>query len=534
MKQLLLITLSTFAIQMANAQTIELGNKHISNERYQGAEKTFHQLILQNGNNAEAWYGLTEALLLQNEISEAEQMLQSSPETVRNEPYYQVAMGALLLYKGDKTQANSYFNNALKATKGKDARILAGIAESHIYAKAGESNYAVELLTKSIKRDKQNADLYVMLGDAYRKVHNGSEAYNAYKKALEKNNKSAAAYHRIGEIFLTQKNAELYVDYFKKAVEADPTYAPALYKLYVHEFTHNPSKAMEYYKQYAENADVSIQNEYDMADLLYLNKQYDEAIQKAKNIIVLQDSGTKARMYKLIGYSYAAKNDTIKAHEFMTNYFEKAPDSLLIAKDYETMSDILKSMNNDSLAGVYLIMALQKQKDSTALFSYYKKLAAMAKANNNFSEQAKWLELYYTGNQKANNVDLYYWGLAHYTAEEYAKADTVFGMYAVKYPEQSFGYYWQARSKALLDPEMKDGLALPAYQKLIEILQSETDDPNYTKWMVEAYGYLATYEANLDKDYPEAVTYFEKILEVDPSNEDAKKYIALLEQQIDK
>jgi tetratricopeptide (TPR) repeat protein len=534
MKKLLLFTLFSIAVLFLNAQSIQEGNKQLYYERYQSAETTFQQLLKQNTNNAEAWYGLTKAYLLQKEFTIADNMLRAAPETVRREPFYQVAMGALLLHQGEITGASNYFSEALEATKHKDAVILAAVAEAQINAKDGNSNYAVDLLSKAIKRDKRNANLYIILGDAYRKLHNGSEAYKAYKEALEKDDKSAAAYHRIGEIFLTQKNVDLYVDYFQKAVAADPAYAPSLYKLYAYEFTINPAKAMEYYMQYADNADASIQNEYNMADLLYLNKQYDKAILKANDIIDLQDSSTNPRLYKLIGYSYAAKNDSLKALEFMEQYFVRAPDSLLIAKDYETMSELYVSTDNDSLASVYLTKAIPKVKDSTVAFSYYKKLADLAKAHKNFSEQAKWLQLYYNGNPKANNIDLYYWALAHYTAEEYAKADTVFGMYAAKYPEQSFGYYWQARSKALLDNDMKDGLAVPAYQKLIEVLKSDTTDGNYTKWMVEAYGYLASYEANKEKDYSEAVSYFEKVLEVDPANEDAKKYIALLEKQIDK
>jgi lipoprotein NlpI len=52
--------------------------------------------------------------------------------------------------------------------------------------------------------------------------------------------------------------------------------------------------------------------------------------------------------------------------------------------------------------------------------------------------------------------------------------------------------------------------------------------------MVEAYGYLAAYEANTEKDYSEAIGYFEKILEVDPGNNDAEKYIAILEKNSNK
>jgi tetratricopeptide (TPR) repeat protein len=291
---------------------------------------------------------------------------------------------------------------------------------------------------------------------------------------------------------------------------------------------------MEYYKQYTANADTSIQNQYDITDLLYLNKEYDKAIVKAKEILSIQDTTTRPQIYKLIGYSYAAKKDSSQAIGFMQQYFEHAPDSIVIAKDYETMSQLYASTNNDSLESIFLVKATEKEKDSAVLFTYYKKLADIAKLNKNYSAQAKWLQLYNTGNAKANNVDLYYWAAAHYMAEEYAKADSVFSMYVAKYPEQSFGYYWQARIKALIDKDMKEGIAIPAYQKLIEVLEKDTANANYKQWMLEAYGYLAAYETNQEKDYPEAVTYFEKILAIDPANEDAKKYIALLEKQIGK
>jgi cytochrome c-type biogenesis protein CcmH/NrfG len=52
-----------------------------------------------------------------------------------------------------------------------------------------------------------------------------------------------------------------------------------------------------------------------------------------------------------------------------------------------------------------------------------------------------------------------------------------------------------------------------------------------TRWMVEAYGYIAAYNANTKKDYPMAISFFQKLLEVDPQNADAQKYIAVLEQR---
>jgi tetratricopeptide (TPR) repeat protein len=374
----------------------------------------------------------------------------------------------------------------------------------------------------------------VSLGDAYRKIHNGSEAYKAYKEALDKNSNYAPAHHRIGEIFLTQKNPEVYLPYFNSAIEADAHYAPSLYQLYVYEFYHNPAKAMEYYNRYVSNADASLQHEYDLADLLYLNKQYDQAIAKATQIIAAQSLETQPRLYKLIGYSYAEKKDSLKALDYLQQYFARAPDSIIIGKDYETISALLMQSGNDSLATVFMVKAVEKEKDATVLFNYYKKLANIARQNKNYTEQAKWMSRYYTNNPKATNVDLYYWGLAHYLAGDYTQADTVFGLYVEKYPEQTFGYYWQAKSKALQDKEMTTGYAVPAYQKLAEVLSGNKDDANYKKWMVEAYGYLAAYEANTQKDYAEARELFEKVLEVDSENEDAKKYIAILDKQLNK
>jgi cytochrome c-type biogenesis protein CcmH/NrfG len=69
---------------------------------------------------------------------------------------------------------------------------------------------------------------------------------------------------------------------------------------------------------------------------------------------------------------------------------------------------------------------------------------------------------------------------------------------------------------------------------LVEVLEKNPTDPNYKKWMVESFAYLAAYETNTQKDYAEAVSYFEKVLKVDPENADAKKYIDLLAKNLDK
>jgi tetratricopeptide (TPR) repeat protein len=416
--------------------------------------------------------------------------------------------------------------------------VLSAVAQAHIDSKNGDAAYAIEQLKTAEKRDKKNAALQVQMGDAYLKMNNGSQAYESYKAAIELNDKMAAAYHRIGDIFLSQKSADLYLDYYTKSIQADPDYAPSLYKLYAHYFYYDPAKALQYYNRYLAVSDPHLQNEYDLADLFFLNQDYPKAIEKANALVALQKEEVKPRLYKLLAYSYAGKADTATAIGYMKEYFRQEADSNFMGKDFASMGDFLLSVSDGDSAAIdsaaqYYAKATQIEKDSSVLYSHYKKLADLASKTKNFREQAKWLEKYYTGNEGATNLDLFNWALAHYRGAEYGIADSVFGLYVAKYPDQSFGYYWQARAVVAQDEETAQGLAVPNYQKLIEVLNQHPEDPNYKTWMVEALGYLAAYEVNTEKDFDEAIGYFEKVLEVDPENESAKKYIAILEKNTD-
>ena len=43
-----------------------------------------------------------------------------------------------------------------------------------------------------------------------------------------------------------------------------------------------------------------------------------------------------------------------------------------------------------------------------------------------------------------------------------------------------------------------------------------------------AYGYLGSYGANIKKDYPASLGYFDKVIELDPDNNDAIRYSEIL------
>jgi tetratricopeptide (TPR) repeat protein len=534
MKYLIInIIIGFLFISPLRSQSLTEGNQFLYYERYNSAEKSFQELLQTDPNNIQAWWGLVRTYLAQDKVAEARHAIDTIPSSLSDQPLYKIALGAVLLAENNKADALAHFNQVVDDARKRDVHIFTAVAQANIESKNGDHQLAIKLLQRAMKRDKRNAELYIQLGDAYRRLLNGAETYKAYQKAIDLNSKYAAAYHRMGELFVTQNNPGFYVEYFKKAIAADPHYAPSLYELYYYEFNRHPDKALEYYKAYVENSDWSVRNEYELADLYYINNMHDDALQKANDIIKLQGNDIIPRLYKLISYSYAEKNDTAQALDYMQRYFAKENDSNLIAKDFLSMGDFMVTMNDDdSLAMGYIEKGVALEKDSTALFTYYKKLADVAKQREDFDQQAKWLGRYYNGNNDANNLDLFNWGVAYYRADNYLMADSVFQIYAKKYPEQSFGYYWIAKAKALQDTSMEKGLAVPAYEELIEILEKDTTKSNHKKWLVEAYGYLAAYEANTEEDFGQAVVYFDKVLALDPENSDAKKYKSVLEKAI--
>jgi tetratricopeptide (TPR) repeat protein len=514
-----------------SAQSVQDGKTLINYDRYGSATTTLHQVIQKEPLNAEAWYWLAQAYINQDKSALVLDSFNKANADIQNNPAFKVAKGQLLLAEGKLSEAQVLFDEALKATKEKDAFILSSVARAHIDSRNGNYTYAVELLEKAIKREKKNAEHNILLGNAYRKLNNGSASFSAYREALNKDNQSAEANYQLGLIFLTQKNADMYLDYFNKALAADPNFAPALYQLYNHYFYVDAARAMDYFNQYLSKTDATLATDYAYTDLLYLNKQYDAAIANANKL--LKNENKEPRLYKMLAYSYAEKHDSATALNYMQQYFGTEADSNLVMKDFETMANFYTNIpSKEDSAFIFLERAVALEKDENARYSYYKKLSNLAQTLKNYEQQGKWLGMYYQNNSKATNVDMFNWGLAYFRSGNFQMADSVFGMYVAKYPEQGFGYYWQARSNAARDKEMVEGLAIPHYKKLVEVIGTDTADENNKKWLIEAYAYMAAYETNTEKDYTEAVDYFEKLLEVDPTNEDAKKYITVLEKRI--
>ncbi len=514
-----------------HAQSLQDAKSRMYDERYNSAAELLRNNIKNNPRSTEAWYLLTRCYLSDDKISSFWDSLPAIPADLENTPYIACAKGDVLLQHNKKDSAAVFFNAALEQSRQKDPAILLAVAIAHIRADSGNAVYALDLLSKAIKLDKKNPALYIEQGNAFRRLRNGTEAYKAYTKAGDINPVYAEAPYRLGELFVTQNNPDMYLKYFRQAIAADSSYAPAWYALYYHYYFNDPAQAIVYLNHYISVSDPDPANDYKKADLLYLTKKYPDAIREADHLISAQNVTVDPRLYKLRAYSYNELNDSVKALDNMRTYFSNQPDSSIIPKDFESMANLYaRFTGKEDSAAMFLGKAVNLEKDSVLKVGYYKNIADLYKKMNDYKNQSVWLGRYYQSNAKAGNVDLFNWGVSAYLAKDYSSADSIFTLYSEKYPGQTFGYYWKARADIAIDTTMEKGLAVPSYKEVIRLSTNDSAGHPNKKWLIEAYGYLAAYEANTEKNYPEAMEYLENLLVQDPDNTSAKKYIEILKK----
>ncbi len=540
MRQLIILSMTFLSIANATkAQSIEDAKANLYYERYESAKEILKSIVLKSDASPDVYYWLAEIYLEQEDIDSAETTIMLGMENFtkqnlskKNSPLIFAGYGHLLLDKDSLAAARKQFDDILNETKNKDANTLWAVGKANMDSKNGDSVWAVELLKGAVKRDKRNEIMYTTLGDAYRKLIDGSNAIINYDKALDQNKDFAEAMFKKGRVYKSQNNPEIYMDRFNKAYMMDSLYTPVLYELYYYYYFRDVEKAGKFLNAFIKNSDPSPDHAYMLADLFYVSKKWQMAITQAQSILKIEGDSAEPRMYKLIAYSNAVLGDSVSALNNMNEYFEKQNDSSFVARDFEMKAKLLEKINPDKTdAVIWYNKAIKKETDKKRTVSYMKSLAELQNELGNREREAIWREKIYQLKETASNLDIYKWGMALYSAKDYAKADSVFGIYEEKYPEQVYGYLWRARSNAAIDTTLELGLAVPHYLKLIDLVSK--DSVKNKAILVRAYEYLGAYEANTTKDYNKAMKYYNKVLQLDANNSDALKYAGILQKWID-
>jgi tetratricopeptide (TPR) repeat protein len=527
---------------VAFAQSVDQGKKFLYYHRFKSANDVFDKILASNPNNIEAIYWKGQTLLDLKDSVGAGDIYSKALQTNGTAPLLLAGMGGVELRLGKLADAKARFETAISLSKGKDVGVLNAIADNSIDAPAGDAQYAVEKLTQATQvKGFNSSETYVLLGDAYRKLIDGGNAVTAYNKALTLDPKDSEAKYKIGLIYQSQNNPEFFLPAYTDAITMDPNYAPAFYALYTWYFAHGDvDKSTDYLNKYIAVADATPQNEYDRISLGYVAKKYDQTITESKAAIQAQGDKAYPKYYLLIAYCYDAKGDSTDAKDFLTQYFAKQKADAFVAADYKFLGKIQSKFPSDSAASV---ASYQKAIDMDTVVAnklqIIKDAAADAKAGGHKAAYAYWLGVGYPFIKDPNQTDVYNWGFANYSAGNYKTADSIFcGIYESKYPTEIFGYLWCKNSKVAEDDSTgSKGLAVEAYDKLAAMARAldstakvanGADSIKYRAQAVGSYFALAQYYNDIKKDKETAVVYLRRVLDVDPTNPNAPKFIEIL------
>ncbi len=507
------------------AQTIDEGKRFLYYGRYTSANGTFSKLLSANPNNTDAAYWLGQVYLNQDtpDSIAAKNLYQKTLTANPNAPLILVGMGQIALMEHNAADARNRFETAISLTKNKDYNVLNAIARANVDARAGDAAYAIEKL-RLIPDNKKTAEIWTTLGDAYRKMTDGANAQLSYQSALAADPNYARASFMIGRIYQTQGTTQepYYMKYYNEATTKDPNFAPAYYWLYDYYYRRDVNKSREYLDKYIAVADPDSKNCYYQASILYASRQYQQSISKSNECIAAGGQNAYPSLYGLKAYAYDKLGDSANAKTFFDQYFQKQSPDKLESGDYATYGRILlKFPGNEATAANYIQKASASDTLEANKVDYITSVANNYVTAKNYNQAANWFTKLLSVKKTPTKTDMYNAGINYYRGGSYKSADSVFTVYQQKFPDDITGVYYGAIIKANIDSTSALGLALPNYERLIQLAAASPDTVRGKQLQLGAYNYMINYYYNVKKDKAAAIAANEKILVLDPTNADA-------------
>ncbi len=571
------------------AQTLKEAVTFTKNEQYDKAEALFQQLTKNNPADSKAWFHYGENSLLNYfadtisnslvaAMKEAEDIFNKGVEANPSEPLNYVGLAKVALYNGDRDKAEQLRMKAKellppykKVTKIKDPKgygyTLAKIAESYIRFEEVDTSKALPFIREALLIDPRNSEVYIIAGDIYILVNDGSKAIKNYNLAQDWDLTSPTANMKIGSIYVKGRNLMAAIPYFEEAIKLDQNYAPAYRELgQLYSMAGRFNESNTYFEKYLDLTKGNIPAKIRYVNALFYAKEYDKVIKNVEEIFQVDDSRTY--MNRIAGYSAYEEGNFDQAKQYMDRLFASLDADRLIKKDYVYYARILARKNQG-----YLNMLIEADNNSAELGKQQARLATLkgaardqAKAQADalqekvnesrrrisqaeaeykqafdaydkairFDENedlglmyekgsvqyaahmyadaaTTWSDMLDKGRDSEN--DYLQVGRAYYQAKAYNRADAIFGRMIQKYPDNIQGYLWMANTASAQDPDSDLGLARPKFQALLH--KAAADSVKNMKEMYDALRYLG-YEAMQNKRYDESKGWYTRMMNLSP------------------
>jgi tetratricopeptide (TPR) repeat protein len=453
-----------------------------------------------------------------------------------------VGGGAVAAYKKDYTKAKADLDKAVELNAKNDPKVFLAIANAWMSNpdkdKAKQQPFWKEAelyLYKVQKLAPTDAESYVLLGKLYGLQGVAELEQSMYEKAIELDPKYIYGYFRLGQLFKKQAKYQEAAEKFLKITEIDPGFGPVYLEMAeMWTLAKKYDKAEENMTKYL---NLMGSDPYALVRKMiieYLGDQFDKAI--VTGLEALKDTNATV-IKRIVGYSYVKKTpaDAENGLKYLDMYFEatKNNPAAIIASDYENYGKVWQLKGDFVQAAKYYNMAIDKATEkgepNNELLNV---MSEMYKEQKDTTNRILYLRRYILAGTKYQLKENFALGQAYYQIKDYVHADSVFDVMTQKMPDLHIGWSWRGRCNSAMDPDSKQGKAIPYYQKVLDLLGPDPEKiVKYQADYVTALRYFGAYHTLVTEKFSEAIPFWQKILELIPADEGAKNGLEFCKQK---
>jgi tetratricopeptide (TPR) repeat protein len=542
-KALLAFALVLFAGQSAlMAQTAAEMKRAIDVGKYAEAIAMGNKMLAQDPKNDQVEYLMGLAYFESERYNEAATWFSKGQGHSSRNAMNFVGAGAVAVHSENYDKAKVDLDKAVELNAKQDPKVFLAVANAWMgnpnKDKAKQQPYWKEAelyLYKVQKLAPNDAESYVLLGKLYGLQGVTELEQSMYEKAIEKDPKYIFGYFRLGQLFKKQAKYPEAAEKLMKCTEIDPGFGPVyreMAEMWV--LAKKYDKAEENIKKYKEIMGGDKASGVQEMIIYYLGDQFDKAITVGEAVVKDTNSTVVKR---LLAYSYVKKTppDADNAMKWFDEYFkaaERVPGTI-IATDYEFYGKAWQTKGDYDQAVKYyqmsIDMAAAKGEPNNEL---YNTMSEMYKEKKDTLNRIVYLRKYIQAGTKYQLKENFALGQTYWQIKDYIHADSVFEVMTVKMPDLHIGWSWRGRTNAAMDPESKEGKALPYYQKVLDLLGTDQEKiAKYKSDYMTALRYFGAYHTLVTEKFAEAIPFWQKILDLDPADEGAKNGLEFCKQK---
>lgn len=459
-------------------------------------------------------------------------MIGFSTQSVAQEDNKTIIEAAKSIINSKPADLDKQMKDVYKQNK-KNPEVLTGIARAFFEAKdtANAHVFADYAIAASKKDRAQSAPAYIILGDIAALANDGGNAAQWYNQAIYADPKNPDGYYKYALVY-RKVSPQGAVEKLQELKQHVPDYPVEAISGHIYYNSNEFARAAENFKTAGlSKLDDNYITEYALS--LYFTGKNQEALDVAK--FGVSKSPRNAGFNRLAFFNSTELKQYDEALQYADALFNKSDSAKFSYMDYTYYGNALNGLKRSDEAIAAYEKALEMEFDNNdKKAGVIKQLAEAYKQKEDFDNAIKYHQEYMNTVSKSGANDIA--GLAQLyvskaasvpAAEQREYFEKALAEYAKIDTDPEFAAFMSARVANYMDPELKEGLAKPFYETLVSLITAKSEKENSdTPRLKQCYWYLASYYM-MNNDDAKAKEYWQKLLEIDPENENAKKALSL-------